>query len=119
MSHLKSHYQAAFGRGLWAVLIVGAVTFMGTAGIYFIERWRFIDSFYFMSMIVTAQGPARQPETDLGKIFTAFMAFISAGTVVASLGYISGPFVGGLWKAVHDKVEDEVRDLRKGNPPRE
>ncbi len=117
MSHLKPHYQAAFKRGLWAVLIVGAVTFVGTAGIYFIERWRFIDSFYFMSMIVTAQGPTGEPETDLGKIFTAFMAFVSTGTVVVSLGYISGPFIGGLWKAVHDKVEDEVRNLKKGNPP--
>ena len=54
MPHLKSHYQAAFGRGLWAVLMVG---------------------------------------------------------------YISGPFVGGLWKVVHDKIEDEVRGLKKGNSP--
>ena len=70
---------------------------VGTLGMHFIEGMSYLNSFYFMSMIATAQGPMMTPATPAGKIFASLMAFISVGTVVAALGFLFGPFFGKLW----------------------
>ena len=85
----------------------------GVAGIHLIERLSWVDAFYFMSMIATAQGPTITPQTALGKIFASVMAFISAGCVVASLGFLFGPFLGKLFKIGVDKFEEEIEFLEK------
>ena len=107
------HYHSPLRRGIYSFLLIFSLMFVGTVGIHLIERMSFIDSFYFMSMIVTAQGPASSPHTPLGKIFTAFMAFISVGTVVASLGFVFGPFLGKLWRVGVLKIEEELRLLNQ------
>jgi hypothetical protein len=52
---------------------------------HLLENVSYIDAFYFMSMLATAQGPATIPATVAGKLFASFMAFVSVGAVVTSL----------------------------------
>ena len=111
----KHHYHSFRNRGLYCLALVAFISLLGTAGIHFIEGFSFIDSFYFTSMIATGQGPAPSisPVTPLGKLFTCFMAFISVGSMVASLGFLFGPFFGKLWRIGVLKLEEEVELLKK------
>ena len=86
---------------------------IGTLGMRWIEKLSYVDAFYFMSMIATAQGPTLMPATVQGKIFASFMAFISVGSVVAALGFIFGPFFGKLWHVGIMKLEEELH-IKKG-----
>jgi len=86
---------------------------IGTLGIHHFERLSYLDAFYFMAMIATAQGPAMVPSTTAGKLFTAIIAFVSVGCVVASLGFLFGPFFGQLWRVGVERVEHE---LHKDHP---
>ena len=83
---------------------------LGTVGIHRIEGFPYIDSFYFMSMIATGQGPisSANPVTPAGKIFTSVMAFISAGSMLAAFGFLFGPFLGKLWHIGLMKFEEEL-----------
>ena len=82
---------------------------------HLIEGFSYVDAFYFTSMIATGQGPApaMSPETIPGKLFTCFLAFVSAGAMAASLGFLFGPFFGKLWKVGVMKFEEEIKHLRK------
>jgi len=82
-------------------------------GMHYIEGLPYIDAFYFMAMLATAQGPATAPITVAGKLFAALMAFVSVGAVVASLGFLFGPFFGVVWRAGVLKFEEEEARLSK------
>ena len=111
----KHHYHSFRNRGLYCLALVAFISLLGTIGIHFIEGFSLVDSFYFTSMIATGQGPAPSisPATPLGKLFTCFMAFISVGSMVASLGFLFGPFFGKLWSIGVLKLEEEVELLKK------
>ena len=87
---------------------------IGTLGIHRLEGFSYIDSFFFSSMIATGQGPVGSlvPQTTAGKIFTAILAFVSVGTLLAALGFVFGPFLGKLWKIGFMKLEEEIHTLR-------
>ncbi len=102
------HYRSHWKRGVYSLLLVIAVVAVGTIGIHHLERMPYLDAFYFMSMIATAQGPSQVPATPAGKLFVALMAFISVGAVVAALGFFFGPFFGQLWHFGVKWLEDEV-----------
>ncbi len=107
----RHHYHSPWRRGLTSALLVSVIMLIGTIGMHHIERMSYLDAFYFMSMIATAQGPVVVPATIAGKLFAAVMAFVSVGTVVAALGFLFGPFFGQMWRIGVDKLEEEVRVL--------
>ena len=109
----KHHYHSPINRGLYCLGLVVTVLSIGTVGMHLIERFRWIDSLYFTCMIATGQGPTPSifPVTSLGKLFTCFIAFVSVGSMVASLGFLFGPFMGKLWKIGVIKFEEELRVL--------
>ena len=109
----KHHYHSPLKRGLYSFSLIAAVMIVGTVGIHLIEGLSYIDSFYFMSMIATAQGPTFTPATVLGKIFASLISFISVGSVVAALGFLFGPFLGKLWRIGVFKLEEELHLLSK------
>ena len=109
VKHWHHHYHSPWRRGLFALTLVVTVMLIGTFGMHALERMSHLDAFYFMSMIATAQGPVVVPQTAAGKLFAAFMAFISAGTVVAALGFLFGPFFTRLWTISVRKLEEEER----------
>ena len=101
------HYHSPWRRGAYSFALVASVMVIGTLGIHLIERMSYLNAFYFMSMIATAQGPAATPLTSAGKVFTSIMAFISVGTVIAALGFLFGPFFGTLWNIGVKRLEEE------------
>lgn len=115
-AHLKKkHYHSLFNRGIYSLILISTVLFAGTMGMHFLEHFSYLDAFYFTSMIATGQGPAPNevPVTAAGKIFTCFLAFISVGSMIASFGFLFGPFFGKLWHVGLVKIEDEIEHLQK------
>lgn len=97
--HHLHRYHPPWRRGVYAALLIAVVVGVGTVGLHRLERISYLDAFYVMSMIATAQGPAYTPVTPAGKLFAAVMAYLSVGTVVAALGFLFGPFFAMVWKA--------------------
>ena len=107
------HYHSPWKRGIYSATLVSLVMLVGTIGMHVIEHLSYLDAFYFMSMIATAQGPSMTPSTPGGKLFAALMAFVSVGTVVAGLGFLFGPFFGQLWRVGIELLEKEEEQLFK------
>ena len=96
-------------RALYSVILIVVVLAVGTLGMHFLEGWAYIDSFYFTSMLVTAEGPPNAPVTDVGKIFASIMAFVGVGSVVTALVFILGPALAKIWRKGIGEVEKEIR----------
>ena len=111
------HYRSSLKRGLFSLILIIFVMIAGTFGMHRFEGLSYLDAFYFMSMLATAQGSTYMPVTASGKIFAAIIAFISVGSVVAALGFLFGPFFGQLWKVGVEKMEEELSLLHKKNKP--
>jgi len=94
-------------------LLVSAVLLIGTIGMHLLEGYSYLDAFYFMSMIATSQGPNITPVTAAGKLFASVMAFMSVGFVVAALGFLFGPFFGLLWRIGHERLEEEIKEIKR------
>jgi hypothetical protein len=109
----RKNMRSVYRRGMIAILLIASVLFVGTVGIHLIEGYSYVDSFYFISMLATAQGPASIPLTVAGKLFASLMAFISVGTVVAALGFLFGPFFGAVWRVGVQRIEEEEAHLKK------
>lgn len=110
---MKHHYHSPYKRGFFSFLLISMVMLIGTTGMHLIEKITFLDAFYFMSMIATAQGPTIVPITWLGKVFASLMAFVSVGVVVTSIGFLFGPFFGKLWHIGAKHMEEEMRIKNK------
>ena len=110
------HYarHPVYRRALYSFMIVASVVSIGTLGIHYLEGYSYVESFFFISMLATGEGPPVLPATSAGKIFSSLMAFISIGTVVFALSFILGPFLGRLFRAGWEKLEEEERILSKG-----
>lgn len=80
-------------RIIYSLALVGLVLAIGTVGFHLIEHYSYVNSFYFVSMLATAEGPATTPTTFIGKIFASVIAFVSVGAVIFAFAYIFGPFV--------------------------
>lgn len=64
------------------ILIFVAVILIGASVYHYVEKWNYIDSFYFTVITVTTIGYGDfAPQTDAGKIFTMFFAFAGIGLV--------------------------------------
>lgn len=108
-SYVQRLCRSLFTRALSSLLLITAVMTVGTLGMYYFEGLPYIDAFYFMSMLATAQGPTSTPATFAGKIFASIMAFISVGSIVTALGFILGPFFGVFLKMEAERVEKEIQ----------
>ena len=117
----KHHYHSPLNRGLYSIGLVLSVLLVGTLGIHSLEKFSYIDSFYFTSMIATGQGPVGSltPQTSTGKLFTSGLAFVSVGTLLAALGFVFGPFLGKLWRIGVIKLEEEIQVLHHDEKKRD
>ncbi len=97
---------------LGSVGLVAFVMVVGMVGLHYFEGLSYLDSFYFMSMLATTQGPLMTPATPAGKVFVAIMAFVSVGSVVTAVASLFGPFWVGLWRTA-SSLEEELRDVAK------
>jgi len=92
---------------------------VGIEGMVLLERWSYVDAFYFMSLIATSQGPTRSPSTAGGKVFASAMAFVSVGATISSIAFIFGPLFGTLFKEGMDYLEKEERKVKERVSPKQ
>ena len=113
----RNRYHSLYRRAFYSVVLVASVLIIGTIGFHYIENYSYIDSFYFISMLATAQGPASTPATSLGKIFASIMAFVSVGTVVVATVFLLGPFLRKVVRTEEERLKDEegilMKDIKK------
>ncbi|MHB8567540.1 MAG: hypothetical protein ACYC7D_13750 [Nitrososphaerales archaeon] len=96
-------------RSLLAIIAVVVVMLVGTLGMWALTGWSMIESFYFMAMIATAEGPPEVPPNVASMIFAAVMAFVSIGTLITAVGVIFGPFLGYLFHKGVAFAEKEIK----------
>ena len=99
-------------RAAYAVLVLAIVMAIGTLGLMLLEGWGVVDSFYFMALLATAEGPALTPATAAGKIFASVMAFFSIGAAISAITFTFGPLFGSALKEGLRYVEKEEERLK-------
>lgn len=111
MQKKRRHHLHHWGnRTFYAGALIALIMVIGTAGMHHFEKMDWVDAFYFMSMIATAQGTAITPTTDAGKIFATVMAFLSVGVVLTAIGFVVGPLMGKLFKVGFEKYDEDMED---------
>lgn len=114
LSRIVHHPLSPFKkRALYAVLVLAAVMVTGIVGLMIIEHWGVVDSFYFMALLATAEGPAATPATEGGKIFAGIMAFVSIGAAISAITFTFGPLFGSVLKQgvrYLEKEEERIKD---------
>ncbi len=99
-------------RAFFSIAILGIVMAIGTIGMMVLEGWDLVTSFYFVSLLATAEGPAQSPITVGGKIFASFMAFLSIGAAISAITFTFGPLFGSMLKegfAYAEREEDKLK----------
>lgn len=99
-------------RALYSIGVVVIVVAVGTEVMHVLEGWSYVDSFYFISLLATTQGPTIIPRTDIGKFFAALIAFVSVGVVLSSIVFVAGPVIGSVLKVGMDFAEKEEKRLK-------
>ncbi|OLD14142.1 MAG: hypothetical protein AUI50_02820 [Crenarchaeota archaeon 13_1_40CM_2_52_14] len=99
-------------RAFFSIVILGLVMAIGTIGMMVLEGWDLVTSFYFMSLLATAEGPAQSPMTVGGKIFASFMAFLSIGAAISAITFAFGPLFGSVVREGFAYVEREEDKLK-------
>jgi hypothetical protein len=113
-SRIAHHPLSPFSkRAFYAVLVLTLVMAIGTLGMMLLDGWGVVDSFYFMALIATAEGPAATPATDAGKIFAAIMAFVSIGAAISAITFTFGPLFGSALRQGLTHVEREEEELKE------
>ncbi len=105
MRQFHHHYRSATKRAFFAFILIATMMGIGTMGMHGLEGLPYLQAYYFMTMLATAQGASYTPQTVPGVIFASVMAFISTGAVIASLGFLFGPFLGKLFKIGSDDIK--------------
>ncbi|HET7404600.1 MAG TPA: hypothetical protein VFJ63_00615, partial [Candidatus Bathyarchaeia archaeon] len=114
VARIISHPLSPFTkRAAYAVLVLAIVMAIGTVGLMLLEGWGVVDSFYFMSLLATAEGPALTPATVAGKIFASVMAFFSIGAAISAITFTFGPLFGSALKEGLRYVEKEQERLKE------
>jgi hypothetical protein len=100
-------------RAFFSILVLALVMAVGTLGMMILEGWDSVTSFYFMSLLATAEGPAQAPVTVGGKVFASVMAFFSIGAAISAITFAMGPLFGYILKegfAYVEKEEDKLKE---------
>jgi len=100
-------------RAAYSLLLIAIVVSAGTVAMHLIEGWSYIDSFYFTCMIATGQGPPGNldPQSAVGKVFAAVLAFVSVGTVISALLFLFGPFFGRVFRLGMERIEEAEKEF--------
>jgi hypothetical protein len=84
LSILKSFKDPEF-RGL--LFFVSAILALGTYFYHLLEKWSWLDCFYFSVTTLTTVGYGDfSPQTNAGKVFTIIYIFIGVGVI---LGFVN------------------------------
>ena len=106
-------------RALYSFVVVAGIVLLGTVEMHLLEGWSYLDSLYFTSFLATGQGPPGNliPTSDVSKLFVSVLAFVSVGSVITSLLFLFGPFLGEVFRAGEERIEEFEKEVegKKGN----
>lgn len=106
-----------------AIILVVILMIIGTISFHFIEKWSYMDSFYFTGVTLTTIGYGDLvPVTDSGKVFTILFSLMGIGVFLYALSVIAeNYFVKKETRAFYkfqssvsrkiSKIEDDVETL--------
>ena len=100
-------------RIYYSLVSIGIVLALGTLGLYAFTGSGWVNSFYFECMLATGQGPPFPLTTTGSKLFAAFMAFVSIGTVLTTLVLNLGPIIARFWRNEIERVEHDFRNIER------
>ncbi len=107
------HRHPIHKRAIYSFILVALVLAGGTIGFHLLEHYSYVNAFYFVSMLATAEGPAVTPATAIGKIFASAIAFVSVGSVIFALAYIFGPFIVKVSGLSEREIKKEEKVISK------
>lgn len=90
----------------------------GTLAYSALEKWSYVDSFYFTGITLTTIGYGDlHPTTDASKIFTVFFAFGGVGILAAALSVVASAYFEKrermIGEALHRKLLNRIKNNRK------
>jgi len=75
--YFDDHYTGVLAISVIVVLAIGTLFY------HYFEGWRYIDSLYFSTIVLTTIGLGDfTPKTDIGKIFTIIYALAGIGIIL-------------------------------------
>lgn len=114
---IRHHMHHFHFRVLAAIILVLVFLVIGTVGIRIIEKWSWVDSFYFASLTITGIGSeGLSPATESGRVFVGVYAIISVGVLFGTFILIFQPLVKRWFRFVletEERVEKKIRRKRR------
>ena len=90
----EEEHKAYHRRVGYIIVLLLIILFGGALFYHYVEKWRYIDSFYFVSATLTTIGYGDiTPKTDFGKLFTIFYMFAGVGIALYGLSLMASHFV--------------------------
>ena len=95
MTPLSTQDAAKFVRQFrWIFLVSASTVLIGTVFYHIIEKWSWVNSYYFSVVSLTTVGYGDlAPTTNAGKIFTTFYLIIGISIIAALLNNILKNFI--------------------------
>ena len=95
MTPLSTQDAAKFVRQFrWIFLVSASTVLIGTVFYHIIEKWIWVNSYYFSVVSLTTVGYGDlAPTTNAGKIFTTFYLIIGISIIAALLNNILKNFI--------------------------
>ena len=88
----------------FALLNIVGIQVIGTFLFHHLEKWAYIDSFYYTGMIITTIGTSEPvPENSLTKILAVFFSFYAITLAIYCIG-VTKPRVDEILTKVFDKI---------------
>ena len=98
---------------------ITAVMLFGTLAYHSLEKWDYVDSFYFTGITMTTIGYGDlHPTTPFSKIFTVFFAFGGVGISLFALSLFASEYFGRrrespMHRRVIKKLRNTVSDKKR------
>lgn len=95
MTPLSAQDAAKFVKQFrWIFLVSASTVLLGTVFYHIIEKWSWVNSYYFSVVSLTTVGYGDlAPTTNAGKIFTTFYLIIGISIIAALLNNILRNFI--------------------------
>jgi hypothetical protein len=105
---VRRHPLSPFSkRGLQALALFFGSIVTATFIMHLLEGWSLVDSFYYITMLTTGEGPSNSPATLVGKLFASFYSIYSVAMLLTTATLMFGPMMGYTFRRGVEFFEKE------------